>query len=538
MSVLERGEVEALLRLEKDLVQGLGVSQQYTAELTKAISRVAGIGCNVVGTFTITTTQGDPAAGPCVYVVAHSTDRTHTIVVEYEKTGYTAHYSVQELTSGDARDRREPVLAGGIAVGALVRLASHCCYVGVSRCQCGQVRHGYHGDGKVTRMYPPTRTTLHACEFDFSVDSTTGMKTAKKFPICSCRFSKTSTVPCDGMLYVMCQDKQINPHHPSYARPRMQLKRHPCAPVVAANLGIDLELEEPSATPGGSSTAVYMMQRAEANPDSADRGLVVVGNAAIKASMLCEIERSMKRNTTLQSAYRQLETQFSQCASLVQGHPHLAAFFMASLRATEEQLVHRRSNRSLATLSTVRIHDAETGAALQVERTLGAGHGPAGGVVRNTNVPPIVATARKGQKRPASEVESHPDQPARQGGHCKLCEKLGVEDSNTVFAHKSAAKCLFNKSKSKYGENFAISFVVDIPAEHASDARLEANFKDGPTPLHFTLDTNRFPNGTAHRVRVVNNSARWVFSAEYDRQLTELCRACCPEAKQHDFALP
>ena len=215
MSVLERGEVEALLRLEKDLVQGLGVSQQYTAELTKAISRVAGIGCNVVGTFTITTTQGDPAVGPCVYVVAHSTDRTHTIVVEYEKTGYTAHYSVQELTSGDARDRREPVLAGGIAVGALVRLASHCCYVGVSRCQCGQVRNGYHGDGKVTRIYPPTRTTLHACEFDFSVDSTTGMKTAKKFPICSCRFSKTSTVPCDGMLFVMCHDKKINPHDPS-----------------------------------------------------------------------------------------------------------------------------------------------------------------------------------------------------------------------------------------------------------------------------------------------------------------------------------
>ena len=254
--------------------------------------------------------------------------------------------------------------------------------------------------------------------------------------------------------------------------------------------------------------------------------------------MLCEIESSMKRNTTLQSAYRQLETQFLQCASLVQGHPHLAAFFMASLRATEEQLLHRRNNRSLATLSTVRIHDAETGAALQVERTLGAGHGPAGGVVRNTNVTPIVATARKAQKRPASEVESQPDQPARQGGHCKLCEKLGVEDSNTVFAHKSAAKCLFNKSKSKYGENFAISFVVDIPAEHASDARLEANFKDGPTPLHFTLDTNRFPNGTAHRVRVVNNSARWVFSDQYDRQLTELCRACCPEAKQHDFALP
>ena len=310
--------------------------------------------------------------------MAHSTDRTHTIVVEYETTGYTAHYSVQELTSGDARDRRDPVLAGGIAVGVLVRLASHCCYVGVSRCQCGQVPNGYHGEGKVTRIYPPTRTTLHVCEFDFSVDSTTGMKTAKKFPICSCRFSKTSTVPCDGMLYVMCQDKKINPHHPSYARPRMHLKRHPCAPVVAAKLGIDLELEEPSATPGGSSTAVYMMQRAEANPDSADRGLVVVGNAAIKASMLCEIERSMTTNTAHQSAYRQLETQFSLCAKLVQGRPHLAAFFMASLRATEEQLVHRRDKRSHATLSTVRIGDAETGAALQVERTLGAGHGPAG----------------------------------------------------------------------------------------------------------------------------------------------------------------
>ena len=281
-----------------------------------------------------------------------------------------------------------------------------------------------------------------------------------------------------------------------------------------------------------------MMQRAEANPDSAEGGLVVVGHAAIKASMLCEIERSMTKNTTHQSAYRQLETQFSLCATLVKGRPQLAAFFMASLRAVEEQLVHRRDNRSHATLSTVCIHDAETGAALHVERTLGVGHGPACGVVRNTTVTQTVATARKGQKRSASEVASQADQPARQGGHCKLCEKLGVEDSNTVFAHKSAAKCLFNKSKSKYGENFAISVVVDIPAAHASDARLEADFKDGRTPLHFTLDTKRFPNGTAHRVRVVNNSARWVFSAEYDRELTELCRACCPEAKQHDFALP
>ena len=80
--------------------------------------------------------------------------------------------------------------------------------------------------------------------------------------------------------------------------------------------------------------------------------------------------------------------------------------------------------------------------------------------------------------------------------------------------------------------------MVDIPAAHASDMRLEAHFKSEPTPLLFTLDTKRFPNGIAHRVRVVNNSARWVFSAEYDRNLTALCRACCPEAEQDDFALP
>ena len=82
MSVLERGEVEALLRLEKDLVQGLGVSQQYTAELTKAISRVAGIGCNVVGTFTITTTQGDPAVGPCVHVEARRRRLEHRVCAQ------------------------------------------------------------------------------------------------------------------------------------------------------------------------------------------------------------------------------------------------------------------------------------------------------------------------------------------------------------------------------------------------------------------------------------------------------------------------
>ena len=100
MSVLERGEVDAMKKLERDLQQGLGVSREYTTELTKAIGRVAGIGYNVVGTFTITTTEGDPAVGPCRYVVQHCTVRTHTIVVYYEKTGYTARYSAQELNLG------------------------------------------------------------------------------------------------------------------------------------------------------------------------------------------------------------------------------------------------------------------------------------------------------------------------------------------------------------------------------------------------------------------------------------------------------
>ncbi len=129
---------------------------------------------------------------------------------------------------------------------------------------------------------------------------------------------------------------------------------------------------------------------------------------------------------------------------------------------------------------------------------------------------------------------AQPEACARQGGHCKKCARLGVEDASTVFDHKSGAKCLFNPVKSKYGENFAISHVVDIPAAHASDTRLEAHFKTGRTPLSFTSDTS----GTAHRVRVVSNSARCVFSAEYDRDLTELCRACCPEAEQENFALP
>jgi len=536
MSVLERGEVEAMKKLERDLQQGLGVSREYTTELTKAIGRVAGIECNVVGTFTITTTEGDPAVGPCRYVVQHCTVRTHTIVVYYERTGYTARYSAQELTSGDDRDQREPVAA--IAVDALVRLASQCCFVRVSRCQCGQVRNGYHGDGKVTRIYPSTRTTVHDCEFHFDVHRITGMKTAKQFPTCSCSVSKTSTLPCVGMLYVMCSDKKINPHDPSYARSRMQLKLHPCAPAVAAKLGIDLELDERSVTPGGVGTTVYMMEGSEADPGSANRGLVVVGNAAIKASMLTEIERSMSRDTTYQSVYRQLQEGFKQCTNLVEGHPHLAPFLMASLRAVQEQLAHRRNNRSLATVSTVRIHDAGTEAPQQVERTLGAGHGPSGGLVRNTNVTPNVATASKAKKRPASGGSPQREACARQGGHCKKCERLGVEDANTVFNHKSAAKCLFNPVKSKYGENFAISHVVDIPAAHASDTRLEAHFETGRTPLYFTLDTKRFPSGTAHRVRVVNNSARWVFSAEYDRDLTELCRACCPEAEQENFALP
>ena len=103
--------------LEKAFRNGESVSSDYAKALDDAISKVHGVECNVHGTYTITLRQDNPGSGECVYLVAHATPRKHTVVVEYNKTGYTAMYSERDLTS-----QHDGVRVAAIAVGAQVRL--------------------------------------------------------------------------------------------------------------------------------------------------------------------------------------------------------------------------------------------------------------------------------------------------------------------------------------------------------------------------------------------------------------------------------
>jgi hypothetical protein len=91
--VLHRRDLEAKKMLEKAFRSGESVSSDYAKALDDAISKVHGVECNVHGTYTITLRQDNPGSGECVYLVAHATTRKHTVVVEYNKTGYTAMYS-------------------------------------------------------------------------------------------------------------------------------------------------------------------------------------------------------------------------------------------------------------------------------------------------------------------------------------------------------------------------------------------------------------------------------------------------------------
>ena len=361
------------------------------------------------------------------------------------------------------------------------------------------------------------------------------MKTVKRFPTCSCRASKTSRTPCDGLLKVMCSDPKINPRDVSYVRPGLQLRLHPCADEVAQKMGIDLEVpHELHASGAQRGTMVYMTESGNPNQPAAD-GLVVAGTVAIKASALRDIESTMQRDSQHQSMYNQLKHQFEQCTALIQGKPELGALCMAALRALQQQIIDRKRGRSAATESTVRIGDAEA------ERSLGSGVCTSGDVTRKPEAKHR-STSTPAAKKPRlteRQRQSGADVQTRNKGRCQICLQLGVDDAFQVFGcHKSAALCLFNPTRSIYGQHFQVSYVVDIPPTHTAGTPLKAYFARGP-PLDFTLDPNRFTPGFAHRVRVLSNSARWVFSAVYDDNLAAACRACCPSGTdQNQFQLP
>jgi hypothetical protein len=334
----------------------------------------------------------------------------------------------------------------------------------------------------------------------------------------------------------MCSDPKINPRDVSYVRPGLQLRLHPCADEVAQKMGIDLELpHELHASGAQRGTTVYMTQSGNPN-QSAAGGLVLAGTVAIKASVLHELESTMRRDSQHQSIYNQLKHQFEQCTALIQGKPELGALCMASLRALQQQIIDRKIGRSAATVSTVRIGDAEA------ERSLGTGVCTSGDLPRkpeakhrSTSTP---AAKKPRLTEPQRQSGAHVPPEGKSKVRCQNCVKLGVDDAFSVFGHKNAARCLLNPTHSIYGQHFKVSYVVEIPANHTASTPLKAYFARGP-PLDFTLDPNRFTPGIAHRVRVLSNSARWVFSAVYDDNLADACRACCPSATdQNQFQLP
>ena len=290
-------------------------------------------------------------------------------------------------------------------------------------------------------------------------------------------------------------------------------------------MGIDLELpHELHACGAQRGTMVYMTESGNPNQPAAN-GLVVAGTVAIKTSVLRDIESTMHSDSRHQSMYNQLKNQFEQCTALIQGKPELGALCMAALRALQQQIIDRKTGRSAATVSTVRVGD------VVAERSLGTGVCISGDVTRKPEARHHSASAPAAKKPRVTE-------PQRQTGKCQNCAKLGVDDAFRVFGHKTGALCLFNPTRSIYGEHFEVSYVVEIPVTHTAGTALKAYFARGP-PLDFTLDPNRFAPGIAHRVRVLSNSARWVFSAVYDHNLAAACRACCPSpTDQNQFQLP
>ena len=84
--------------------------------------------------------------------------------------------------------------------------------------------------------------------------------------------------------------------------------------------------------------------------------------------------------------------------------------------------------------------------------------------------------------------------------------------------------------------------MVEIQENTPSGTTLKAQFPSDASravlELDFTLDADRFPPHKAHRVRVLSNSQRWVFSAEYDRRLAELCGPLLAPHNAAGYQLP
>ena len=196
----------------------------------------------------------------------------------------------------------------------------------------------------------------------------------------------------------------------------------------------------------------------------------------------------------------------------VERNRSLQTFLYAGLAALDEQLKAPVENRPVSchTSATAILPDAPP-------LTLGMGSS------RRPESSAAPASKRPAPKKPEGEDTSKKQ---RKASSCQVCRSLGVADSNQPGPqhHASFSKCIF---KQKHGNHFRVSFVVEIQANRPSGGTLKAQFpSDASGPeleLDFTLDADRFPPHKAHRIRVLSNSQSWVFSAEYDPRLAELC---------------
>jgi len=394
------------------------------------------------------------------------------------------------------------------------------------------VEHATRGKGDVLKLFADERVVTHHCVFLFEVDSTSGMKTCREYPTCSCRASKYQSVPCNGVLKAMCCDTNIDPFDSSFARPRFRLEKHPLAREVEKELGMSFNAKAAAASNRALEQTVVQLR------DGPRENVQLVGTATIPMSTFQALGSKLHSSDARVSAYVQCKQLFQEAWNRVERNRSLQTFLYAGLAALDEQLKARVENRPVSchTSSTSIMPDAAPQPPLSLG--MGTSKGPQSS---GTSAVAIGASAFKRSAPKQTDGESA-SKVQRRASSCQVCKDLGVADSNQPGPqqHASFSKCIF---KPKHGNHLLrVSFVVEIPAHRPSGGTLKAQFpSDASRPeleLDFTLDDDRFPPHKAHRVRVLSNSQRWVFSAEYDARLAELCGPLLAPNNAADYQLP
>jgi hypothetical protein len=260
----------------------------------------------------------------------------------------------------------------------------------------------------------------------------------------------------------------------------------------------------------------------------------LVGTATIPMSTFQALGSKLHSSDAMVSAYVQCKQLFQEAWNRVERNRSLQTFLYAGLAALDEQLKARVENRPVScdTSSTSILPDAAP-----LSLGMGTSKRPQSS---GTSAVAIGAAAVKRSAPKQTDGESA-SKVQRRASSCQVCKSLGVADSNQPGPqqHASFSKCIF---KQKHGNHFRVSFVVEIQANRPSGGTLKAQFpSDASGPeleLDFTLDTDRFPPHKAHKVRVLSNSQRWVFSAEYDRRLAELCGPLLAPHNAAGYQLP